>query len=748
MAVHALGVSWTRRDAFKKVTGEAAFTGDIRLPDCLVGKTLRSPYPHARILNINTSRAMKLSGVYAVITAKDLPAKRFGTAIGDQPVLARKRVRFAGERVAALAAVDEQTALEALDLIKVEYEPLPFQIDPSEAMRDHAVLLHPKFITYHKARQDITIPNVVDWATYGIGDLATGFSLADFTYDHTFRTQVVHQGYLEPHTCMVHISHDKTIHVWSNNKTPYPMRNELAELLSIPIDQIEVHFGYIGGDFGGKEGLMDEPVCYYLALLSHHPVRMAMTTAEELMAANPRHASMITVKSGVQKDGTLVARQVDVIFDAGAYAGANANPLVGGLRRALGAYRIPHTRINGYAVYTNSVPAGHCRAPGDPQVFFAVESHTDMIAHDLGLDPYQFRLSNVLREGDISPSGLRWRDINAQEVLTVAMLNSNWGRPKPNPFTGYGLALTERTTGIGGSAAIVTVHADGSATVVSGSTDPGTGSSTVMRQILAYELQIPVEKVSFAGGNTALAPFDNGSGSSRVTHITGQAVQAAAQDTLNQLKRLAALQLKITEDEVTYQDGVFSGPDKPALSLVAVLSKAGKAKNVIMGRGHYMADSVDNTCFSAQVAEVEVDPDTGQVTVKRIVSANDIGLALNPLAVQSQVEGAVVQSTGFALTENLPRPGGQPTVKTLADYKMATALDAPVVESYLVEGAPGSGPYGAKSIGEQPMAAVAPAIANAIYDAVGVRLTELPLSPEKLAIALRDSNRQKAGENL
>jgi CO/xanthine dehydrogenase Mo-binding subunit len=606
-------------------------------------------------------------------------------------------------------------------------------------------VLHPDYATYKKKSKDITTPNVVDFETYGIGDIEAGFQQAELTYEHTFHTQAVHQSYIEPHACVVQVLHNGTIHVWNNTKAPYLQRSELAEYCSVPIEKVEMHFGNIGGDFGGKGRIMDEPICYYLALHSHRPVRMTMTREEELTAGSPRHAAYMKIKSGVMRDGTLVARAVDVYYDGGAYSAANFKPILGGIRRALGTYRIPNTQINGYAVYTNTIPAGHCRAPGDPQVFFAVESHTDIIAYDLGIDPYQFRSQNLLKDGDISPSGLSWRDINAEEVLNTAVRNSNWGKPKPTPFTGYGLAITERNTGIGGSGAAVLLNADGSATVISGLTDPGTGSSTIMRQILAQELHIPVEKVSFAGGNTSMAPFDHGSGNSRVTHITGQAVIVAAQDVITQLKRFAAPQLEVPEDQVTYEDGIFAGPGKAGLTLVEVLAKVPgeTTRSLIMGRGRYSAKGVDYTCFTAQVTEVEVDPETGKVAVKRVVSANDIGIALNPLAVLGQVEGSVAMAVGFAMSENLPMPSGRPVIKSLADYKMLTTLDVPIIDTHLVEGAMGSGPYGAKSIGEQPVSATAPAIANAIFDAIGVRIHDLPITQEKVLRAIKAKGGQQ-----
>ena len=736
MSTDVIGFSLPRKEAWGKVDGEALYIGDLKISRCLEGKVLRSPLAHARIVNIDTSKARKLPGVLAVITGNDLPDRLFGVAVSDQPILAKERVRFVGERVVAVAAIDADTAQQAINLIEVDYAELPFVVDPLDAIRTDSPVLHSGMKKGEFPLGPASI-NVLHHETYGIGNLNKGFAQADCVYEHTFRTPIQHQGYIEPHGCIVQIESDGNVRVWSNNKAPFELRGSLAALLDLPSEQIEIIYGNIGGEFGGKGSVMDEPVCYYLSLASGRPVRIMMTSAEELIAGYPRHESVITLKSGVLKDGTLVARQATVIFNAGAYASANANPTPFGLRRALGVYRIPHSRIDGYAVYTNSVPTGHCRAPGDPQVFFAVESHTDMIAEAIGLNPLEFRKLNALRPGNTSPSGLKWEGINAIEVLDMAVRNSSWGQPRRSSTSGVGMALTERTTGKGGSAAIVMVHADGSATVVSGLTDPGTGSRTIMRQIVASELQIPHANVGFGGGTTVLAPYDNGSGSSRVTNVTGHAVQLAARDALEQLKSMAAAQLESEVGNINLETGIFRTSKGNQRSLREVLNKAGKAKNVVIGRGSFVAESSKTTCFAAQVAEVDVDIETGHVSVRRIVAVNDIGRAINPLAVKGQVEGAVVQGMGFALYEELPYLNGRPLVQHLSDYKLTTAQDIPHVESYLLEGWLGPGPYGAKSIGEQVNAAVAPAIANAIYDAVGVRVTELPITPEKLLAAMR-----------
>lgn len=741
-----IGQSIPRIDGLAKVTGQAIYADDFPLPRRLQARVLRSPLPHARIVHLDTQRAKSLPGVRAVITSSDLPDRRYGILIRDIRLLARDRVLYAGEAVAAVAAVDEETAQEALERIKVEYEELPAVLDPGEAMEGTAPPLHPEASTYQGFQAKGESPHVCVHTVYSHGRVEEGFAQAEWIFEDTFRTQIVHQGYLEPHTCCVSVGCDGRVKVWSNHKGPFELRAQLAEFLGLDLEQIEVIYGSIGGDFGGKGVMMGEPLCYVLSRTTGSPVKLTLDPREEFTATHARHASMITIRSGLTKEGVLTARQVKVVFDSGAYAGANYVGTARGDERAAGVYRIPHCRIDGYTVYTNKLPAGHCRAPGDPQVAFAVESHTDMIASRIGLDPYEFRLRNVLREGDLSPIGEAWRHIRARETLNLAVKMSNWGKPK-RTLSGRGIAMTERRTGWGTSSALVMLHADGSATLVIGTTDPGTGSRTVLTQIVAEELQIPLEKVSLGEGNTGLAPYDQGSGGSRVTHTAGTAAKHAAQDALRQVKELASRRFECPLEEVIYEQGFVRTANGPPIPMEKVITSSGRKPGaVIVGSAQNVAEVPRVNCFSAQVAEVEVDPETGVVQVREVVAANDIGRALNPHGAQGQVEGAVVQGVGFALYEEVPYQKGQPLVAGPKDYWMPTALDGPAVKSYFLEDGMGPGPYGSKSIGEQGIAATAPAIANAIWDAVGVRITDLPITPEKVRAALKDRPAVRKGE--
>lgn len=732
-----IGQGVPRLDAFAKVTGQAVYADDFRLPRHLEARVLRSSLPHARIVSIDVEQAKALLGVRAVLTGADLSNRRYGNQIQDIPVLAYDRVRYVGEPLAAVAAVDGDTAEEALERITVEYEELPAVFDPFAAMKASAPVLHPQAPRYQGFMGEGEAPNVCTHTVYGQGNVEEGLAQAAFIFEDTFHTQIVHQGYLEPHACCVELGIGGKARLWSNHKAPFELRKQMAQFLGLDIQQIEVIYGSIGGDFGGKGVMMGEPLCYLLAQKSGCPVKLVLKFREELTATHTRHASVITILSGLNREGLVTARQVTVVFDAGAYAGANYVGTVTGDQRAAGAYRIPHCRIDAYSVYTNTLPAGHCRAPGDPQVAFAVESHTDMVAARMGLDPYEFRLRNVLEEGDLSPTGEAWHHILARETLTSAVKRSNWGKPR-KPCVGRGLALTERMTGWGISAALVMLHMDGSATLMTGTTDVGTGSRTVLAQIVAEELQIPLEKVGLGEGDTGRSPYDQGSGGSRVTNTAGRAARLAAQDALQQVKELAARRLGCPLEDVTYRQGYVLTPKGQKISLAEIITIPGRRQGeAIIGRAQNVAEKPLVNCFSAQVVEVEVDPDTGRVEVKEVVAVNDIGRALNPPAAHGQVEGAVVQGIGFALHEELFYEDGQPQVANLRDYRMPTALDAPMVKSYFLEDGLGPGPHGSKSIGEQGIAATAPAIANAIWDAVGVRVMELPVTPEKVRAALR-----------
>ncbi len=734
--LNCIGKAAARPEAPEKVTGKAVYAGDLSLSGMLHGVVLRSPHPHARILTIDTSAARALQGVEAVLTAADLPRRRLGEKIKDQPVLAEDMVRFVGERVAAVAALDEATARRAAGLIRVEYEPLPAVFDIEEALGPEAPLVHADSLEYLKPQAQVQ-GNVYGYERIATGAIEAGWSQSDYIFEDSFSTQAVHQGYQENHVIVALAEPDGRATIWSCNKVPFPLRRELANYIGILEDYLRIVAPPIGGDFGGKSAVMDEPLCYYLSLLTGRPVRMAMTRREELAAANPRHPSLITIKSGVKKNGQLVARQVKILFNSGAYGGVKSSLVLLGYNKAAGPYRIPHLLIEGYAVYTNNEPRGQCRAPGQPQAVFALESHMDIIAKGLGLDPLAFRLRNVLTEGEADPAGERWHDLRGREVLETAARVAGWQRPRA-AGTGLGMALAFRGTGGGVSGAEVKVGADGSVEVLTGAVETGTGSWTILQQIAAEELGVTPEMVRVVPGDTSVAPYDCGNAASRSTHVAGWAVRQASQEAAAILGSTAARMLGGRPEEIVSKGGRFWPASHPEQSLAfAQVAEKAAEQGPIVGLGRYEGQKKDTTAFACHVAEVMVDREAGAVEVTRLVAVQDIGRILNPPAAEGQVEGSAVQGLGFTLWEDLVKEEGRLCSSSLADYHQPSSLDMPEMEVVFLEGARGPAPYGSKGLGELPIVPVAAAIANALEDATGVRIKDLPLTPEKVWLALQ-----------
>ena len=749
----AIGQSVVRGEGPDKVTGKSVYAADVSLPGMLWGKVLRSPFPHARIVSIDATEARAVPGVHTVITAVDLPDSLVGRRLRDMPVLARDVVRFVGEKVAAVAAETEAAAEEALLLIDVEYEELPAVFDAHEAMEPDAPTLHQGLSGYEGLPQpESDINNVFAHITWGQGDVEQGFAEADLVFEHTFNAQLMHQAYIEPHACVVSAVPDgpepvegAQVHLWINNKDPYALREQLAAVWGMDEESIVMHPCSIGGDFGGKGSFMDAPLCYYLSLHSGRPVKMVMDYIQELMAANPRHPATMTIRSGVKRDGTLVARQARVVFDSGGYGAFKPTVYLRGADHLCGVYRIPHARIDSYMVYTNNVPKGHMRSPAKPQVVFAVEAHTDLVARELGMDPYEFRQKNLLRNGDASPVGHVWQDIRAEETLQRAAEAVGWDAPKaekPGVLTGRGLAITDLSQGVGRFAAKISMNSSGRPTLHMAFWDTGTGSHTVLRQMVAQELSVPVDEVDIELLDTSEMPFSSGSGGTRVTYTAGQAVVGSARELKRQLIRAAAPLLDSPEEDVSLQSGrVVVGPSelRPAyyrtINIGEVVAHVGDG--TIVAEYEFASEPPDLTSFCAQAAEVEVDPETGAVNVKRLVSAHDVGAILNPLMHQGQVEGGVIQGLGYALMEELQTEDGHISTVSFGDYKIPTIADIPELVTVLVEGNNGPAPYRSKGIGESANIPVAGAIANAVADAIGSPVSSLPVTAEKVLRAMR-----------
>ena len=747
----SIGQPVGRAEGPEKVTGAALYTADLNLPGLLVGKCLRSPYPHARIKSIDpasVAAARRLPGVHAVLTGRDIPNHLVGRMLRDLPMLAQDVVRFVGQKVAAVAADDADIAQEALNLIEVEYEELPAVLDPAEAMAPGAPVLHPQFMGYAgRADGPQEHPNVMAHATWSRGQVEEGFAQADRIFEHTFRTQHQHQGYIEPHAAVVYLDPQGRVQVWANSKTPYLLRRQLSEGIEVPQDHIRVNPINIGGDFGGKGSFMDTHVAYWLSRASGRPVRMVMNYVEELMAANPRHPAVMTFKTGVKRDGTITARQARLIFDSGGSGGFRPQKGVSYGVGCIGPYRMAHCQVDSYLVYTNRTPCGNMRAPGGPQSVFASEAQIDLIARELGIDPYQFRMHNLVRDGEESPLGHHWHHFMGLPTLEAAIQESGYMGPKTVPASlvrdggdwklGRGIAVCERHVGAGSSVAKVSVDTDGAVTLYTPLQDTGAGFYTVLRQVVSEELGVPYDEVRLVPWSTDDAPFDSGVGGSRVTHVGGQAVYGAAREVRSRLAALAADLYGWPEGQIAFRDRQVSAPRHRPVALGELVARAG---GPVEGEFTYNSErDEDLTCFTAQVAEVAVDQETGQVKLLRFTTAQDVGTVLNPQAHQGQIEGGIMQGIGYALMEEIKYEDGRASTLTFGEYKMPTMADIPELRTVLVQShGGGPTPYGGKAIGEQPISAVAPAIANAVLDAVGVSITNLPITAERVHRALRE----------
>ena len=742
MSYGKIGQPLGRIEGPAKVTGEAKYTADVLLPGMIWGKVLRSPLPHAKIVSIDTQEAEQMPGILAVLTAKDLPDLLTGRLVYDMPVLAIDRVRFIGEKVAVVAAEDPDMAEDALASIDVGYEEMPAVFDAHEAMKSEAPLLHPDYRSYAHAPQKFfsDIPNVHSHVTWKLGDIDKGFALAKRVFEHTFNTPAVHQGYIEPHASVVAIDPDGRVNVWISNKMPVRARELLADVIEIPEERIVVHLTQIGADFGGKGSLMDAPLCYHLAKRTGRPVKMVMTYTEELMAGNPRHPTSIFLRTGVTEEGQIVARQAKVVFNSGAYAAFKPVPFVNipGAKDAAGVYGTPHIRIDAYSVYANCVPSGHFRAPGDLQVNFAVESSMDMIAEDLGLDRLEFRKQNLLKDGDWVPGGPQLEEVRVAETLAAAVKASSWNQPKSQPNRGLGLAVSHRLIGTGEANTQLTLEEDGTIQVLTPVPEVGTGAHTILQQIVAETLFLSLDQVRV---ETASEIFktDSGSGASRVTYVGGQVVQQAAGELMKLILAAGAKGLGCAENEVVFEGGrVVHSESDGSLSLAEVAKLGGDGKSALRVKKLLnLSEGPPMTTFTAQVVELEVDPETGQIRLLDVVTAHDVGTIINPLGHQGQIEGGLLQGVGFGLIEELRMEDGQVSTLNLGDYKLPNIRDIPPLTTVLVEEELGPAPFHGKAIGESSITPTGAAIANAVYDAVGVRFHDLPITAEKVYWALQ-----------
>ena len=750
MSPRVVGHSLPRMDAPGKVTGTAVYASDFALPGMLHGKLLRSREPHARLVRIDAARARALPGVRAVLTAADVPDVRYGGALKDETVLARDRVRYVGQPVAAVAATTREAAEAALAAIEVVYEPLPAVLDLEAALAPGAPLIHEAWATYAAIPILHREGNVCHRARIVVGDVERGFAEADRIFEHRFRTAMVHQGYTEPRAAVASWDSSGQVTVWSNTQLPFEIQNTLAEILELAPSKIRVIVPGIGGGFGGKLRIGVEHVAALLARRTGRPVRVLTTSEEELTAAYPRQGTRVELRTGVTRAGRITAKEGRIWFDTGAFAGSGPGVASVATLVLAGPYKIPNLLLEGYAVYTNKTNCGSFRAPSGPQANFAVESQMDMIADALGLDPLEFRLQNIVREGDEGPTGQVLAGVGLEECLRRAAAAIGWDDRRPAPGRGKGLACGWWTTTGGSSGVYVKINPDGTVALNTGAAEIGTAALTGAAQVLAEELGVDLADISVVSADTFATPFDFGAQGSRTAFAVGNACRAAVADLRRQLVGLAAAQLGVPADALELRDKAVVGAGKRVtLAELARLSQASGGGLIAHGTfiappTAYDAKRVEahvypafhSPSFHAHAVDLSVDRETGEITLHRYVVAQDVGFAVNPAAIEGQIEGGVAQGLGQALSEELVYAEGRVLNPNLTDYKMPTALDLPRIESILVQHPSAVGPYGAKGVGEPPNIEPPAAVANAVAAAVGVRVTTLPITAEKVALAL------------
>jgi CO/xanthine dehydrogenase Mo-binding subunit len=718
-----------------KVSGEAQYAVDISLPGMLWGKLLRSPVASGKIKRIDTQKAQALAGVYAVITGADCAGLKIGRRLYDMPILADGEARFMGEKVAAVAAETEEIAEEALNLIEVEYEETEPLLDPLESLKSGAKLIHPDVVGYKGLPKPLSQPtNDFIYVTWGKGDLETGFRQADVIVENTFTTPVVHHSYIEPHSCVVSAAADGSAEFWSCSKVPYGVREQVANALKLQQEKLNFNPVYIGGDFGGKGDFMDLAVVYLLSKKAGRPVKLVMDYEEEFAAGNPRHASAIHVKTGVKKDGTLVAHHMNFIFDSGAYGAFKPNAFLNGPHLCAGPYKIPHVFIEEHMVYTNKIPCGHMRSPGDPQGIFANESQMDLVAKKLGMDPIGFRKKNFMHDGDIDPTGEEFSYIKTDETLKKALEDAGYQKPK-GKNVGRGIALVQWTPAGGIGTVAISLDENGVATISSAMADQGAGTYTVLSEIVSEELKIPLSQIKTKQLDTQRGVKDTGVGGSRATRVYGNAGYEAALKAVDAIKRSAAEQLGVAADEIVLAKGAALHPRMERRLTYGEIVKS-KGSPIAVDATFSDSSKIHSASMCVQVAEVEVDPQTGQVELKKFTSTHNTGTVLNPLMHQGQIEGASMTGIGYSLMEEVIINDGKVVTAHFGEYKIPIIKDVPPFKSSVTEQPHGAGPYNSMPIGETANIPTAAAIANAVEDACGVRIKSLPITAEKVYEAL------------
>ena len=741
-----VGTRPVRHDGTDKVTGRAVYGADIQLPGLVHGKILRSPHAHARIKSIDTVRAAAHPGVLAVVTHADLPwtDDRLMEVGEDQvmslrylstAVLADDKALHKGHPVAAVAASNPHAAEEALDLIEVEYEVLPSVTNVEDAMRPGAPVLH----------ENITAPeglgfeaesgsNVAGHAQQVLGDAEAAFAEADVVVEREFRTKMVHQGYIEPQTCTALWGQDGRLTIWNSSQGQFGMRDQICRVLDVPVSEVKVVPLEIGGGFGGKLRAYLEPVAALLSKKTGHPVKITMSRADVLEATGPTSGSYTKIKVGATKDGKLIAGKALIAFESGAYPGSSHN---GAATSMFSPYEIDNIHLDSYDVVNNMPSTAAYRAPGAPIGAFAGESVIDEIAEKLGIDPVELRLKNAAREGTRMANGVMHPCIGAVEMMEAVHEHPHYNEPLADEHTGRGVAFGSWGNGAGPACVIANLQANGKVSLVEGSVDIG-GTRTAVSQQFAEVLGIPVEDVMPQIGDTDSIGYTSNTGGSSVAFKSGYAAYEAAHDVKRQLIERAARVWETDVENVRYDDGTLSHVSDPELSMSykEVAETANATGGPIVGRANVTSTGAARA-YAAMIVDVRVDPDTGKTDVVRCTAFQDAGIAIHPSYVEGQIQGGAAQGIGWALNEeyNMAEDGHMNNT-SLLDYRMPTALDLPMIEAVIVEVPNPGHPFGIRGVGEAGIVPPLAAMANAVYRATGVRMTDLPMSPPAIAASL------------
>ncbi len=790
MTHSVVGKSVTRLDALAKVTGQAKYCTDIKLPGMLHAKVLRSPYAHARILSIDTSKAEKLQGVRVVITGEDVPPKRFGASVFDQHVLARSVVRYVGDPVAAVAADTIEIAERALELIHVEYEGMPAVFDVEEAWQTSpAAVVHPDLPEYQLAKfPSLQLvperPNVCNYRTVRCGDVEKGFQEADLIIENRFTTPRIQHCPFEPHVCIAQLEADGSLTIYAGRQSIFLAKQYLCSLFELPPSKIRVIASYyIGGGFGSKVTLYTEPIAVVLAIKTQRPVRLAYTREEMFASGGTRVPFVIHIKDGVKRNGSIIARKMMMLLDMGAYAGSGPFITRNSIYGIVAGYRLPNLKVDAYAVYTNQPIVASFRGFGTTQVVWAIESQMDIIAEKLKMDAVELRRKNLLKEGDMNATGEIVHSIGLRECLDkVADLiewDKNTKQEKGSWKRGKGLALGNKysmapTAAVG----VVKVLEDGTIEVRESADEMGQGCITVLAQIAAEEFGVSMDRVKVVWGDTNFTPyFSRGSTSQRSTFNLGNAVRLACQDAKRQLCEIATQKLQAPPEDMDIKDGkIYVRSERSKAIDIKELFTAerellpGEFGNYVEKKGEVVGKAVSVTPaapsdpltaqipsdiarqggrltafygYAAQAVEVLVNTETGEIKVERIAAATDVGYPLNPKMCEQQIEGGVSMGLSSALWEEVVLDRGKVLNPNFRDYKVASASNMPKIDNVkvsIVIAPHKDGPYGAKGTGETQMTPTAPAIANAVYNAVGVRIRDLPMTREKIIVGKRHKN--------